>query len=250
MEAILEVCCGDIASVEQARLGGASRVELCSALGVGGLTPSEGFVKAALAVAEGMRVHVLIRHREGDFVYTPQEISVMCDDIRTMQRLGAHGVVIGALTPDGDIDCEACSAMMDAAEGMSVTFSRAFDLCRNGEKALEDIIALGCDRLLTSGMRDSAINGVDTLKKLNAQSAGRITLLAGSGINSENAPIVMRESGITEVHASARHAIDSSMVWRSPDVSMGTPGSDEYTRKTTSSDEVNKIVNNITNSQI
>lgn len=248
MNAIVEVCCGDIASVEQARRGGAARVELCSALGIGGLTPSEGFVKSALGIAGTMRVHVLIRHREGDFVYTPEEISVMCDDIRRMRILGVHGVVIGALTPEGDIDIEASRRMIDAAQGMSVTFSRAFDLCRDGDKALEDIIGLGCDRLLTSGLRNSAANGIDNLKRLNRLSAGRITLLAGAGINAQNAPEIMKETGVTEVHASARHTIGSPMIWRSPDVSMGTPGSDEYSRKTTSEEEVKKIVTNITRS--
>ncbi|WP_435052599.1 copper homeostasis protein CutC, partial [Paramuribaculum intestinale] len=152
---LLEVCAGDIESVYAASRGGAQRVELCSALADGGITPSTGFIRQAVRVP-GMKVHVLIRPRGGDFLYTPEEVASMTDDIVAAREAGAHGVVIGALTPDGDIDMDACRHMMEAAAGMNVTFHRAFDLCRDPFEALDDIIALGCNRLLTSGQAASA----------------------------------------------------------------------------------------------
>ncbi|MDE5954044.1 MAG: hypothetical protein K2G72_05110, partial [Duncaniella sp.] len=137
---LLEVCCGDIASVHAAIAGGARRIELCSALSEGGVTPSAGLI--ARAVGSGIQtVHVLIRPRGGDFLYDEDEISIMETDIRQAVSAGAHGVVIGALTTDGAIDTTACRRLIKAAEGRSVTFHRAFDLCRDPYKALEDIIA-------------------------------------------------------------------------------------------------------------
>lgn len=243
---LLEVCCGDIASVEAARLGGASRVELCSALAGGGVTPSAGFIARARAIAGAdMKVHVLIRHREGDFVYTTDEIEIMHRDIAEAGRLGADGVVIGALTPEGDIDMDACRRMLEARGDMSVTFSRAFDLCRNPKKALEQVIELRCDRLLTSGLEPSAEEGITTLARLNAAAGGRVILLAGAGVNAANAPRIIKEAGVREVHASARESIGSTMIWRSPKVKMGAPGSDEYSRKTTTVRAVREIVDNI-----
>ena len=162
---LLEVCAGDIESVYAASRGEAQRVELCSALADGGITPSTGFIRQAVRVP-GMKVHVLIRPRGGDFLYTPEEVASMTDDIVAAREAGAHGVVIGALTPDGDIDMDACRQMMEAASGMNVTFHRAFDLCRDPFEALDHIIALGCNRLLTSGQAASALDGAPMLRQL------------------------------------------------------------------------------------
>lgn len=241
----LEVCCGDIDSVAAAAAGGADRVELCSALGEGGVTPSLGFIRRALEAADAMRVHVLIRPRGGDFLYDKREVDCMVDDIVAAREAGAHGVVIGALTPDGDVDMEACRRMMEAAAGMSVTFHRAFDLCRDETAALEDIIALGCDRLLTSGRAQSALEGVDTLARLAEQGKGRIIILAGAGVNPSNAAEILERSGCSEIHASARSTVSSGMRYRHQGVSMGTPGSDEYSRKVSDPAIVKEIVTNI-----
>ncbi|MCM1111520.1 MAG: copper homeostasis protein CutC [Clostridium sp.] len=242
---ILEVCCGDIDSVRAAEAGGAARVELCSGLSDGGMTPSAAFITEARRIAPGMKIHVLIRHREGDFVYTDEEIELMRADIAMMRSLGADGVVIGALTVDGDIDVDACRRILADADGLSVTFSRAFDLCREPEKALEDVIALGCDRLLTSGCEPSAEAGVEMLRTLKEQAAGRIILLAGAGVSPANARYICDKGNVSEIHASARASVESPMVYRTAKVSMGTPGSDEYSRKTTSADIVRRIVDSI-----
>lgn len=198
----LEVCCGDLQSVRAAIEGGAHRVELCEALELDGLTPSEAMMESAIGM--GIPVQVLIRVREGDFVYNKDEIYKMRNDIRLARKLGAAGVVIGALMPDGSIDEEAIRCMMDEAEGLSVTFHRAFDVCRKPEEALEKIISLGCHRLLTSGQATTAEQGIPMLKKLVEQADGRIIIMPGAGVNPQNASRILEETGALEIHGSLR----------------------------------------------
>ena len=198
----LEVCCGDLQSVRAAIEGGAHRVELCEALELDGLTPSEAMMESAIGM--GIPVQVLIRVREGDFVYNKDEICKMRNDIRLARKLGAAGVVIGALMPDGSIDEEAIRCMMDEAEGLSVTFHRAFDVCRKPEEALEKIISIGCHRLLTSGQATTAELGIPMLKKLIEQADGRIIIMPGAGVNPQNASRILEETGALEIHGSLR----------------------------------------------
>lgn len=198
----LEVCCADIESVWAAKEGGAHRIELCEALELDGLTPSEVLIRQAIAT--GMPVQVLIRVREGNFVYSSEEVETMAVSIRLAKELGAHGVVIGALTPEGQVDKPAIARMMEEAEGMSVTFHRAFDVCRDPLQALEEIIALGCHRLLTSGQQHSAFAGIPLLRQLTTQAAGRIIIMPGAGVNPQNAMHILTETGATEIHGSLR----------------------------------------------
>lgn len=198
----LEVCCGDLQSVRAAIEGGAHRVELCEALELDGLTPSEAMMESAIGT--GIPVQVLIRVREGDFVYNKDEICKMRNDIRLARKLGAAGVVIGALMPDGSIDEEAIRCMMDEAEGLSVTFHRAFDVCHEPEEALEKIISIGCHRLLTSGQATTAELGIPMLKKLIEQADGRIIIMPGAGVNPQNASRILEETGALEIHGSLR----------------------------------------------
>ena len=198
----LEVCCGDLQSVRAAIEGGAHRVELCEALELDGLTPSEAMMESAIGM--GIPVQVLIRVREGDFVYSKDEICKMQNDIRLARKLGAAGVVIGALMPDGSIDEEAIRCMMDEAEGLSVTFHRAFDVCRKPEEALEKTISIGCHRLLTSGQATTAEQGIPMLKKLVEQADGRIIIMPGAGVNPQNASRILEETGALEIHGSLR----------------------------------------------
>lgn len=204
---ILEVCAANVASARAAAEGGAQRIELCTALELDGLTPSEEEIREA-RVIEGLRVNVLIRLREGNFVYTPEEIATMVAQIETARRLGADGVVIGALTPEGDIDLKACRQMMEAAGEMEVTFHRAFDVCCHPRQALEEIIALGCHRLLTSGQADKAADGTALIRELQEQAQGRIILMPGSGVNPDNAQRILAETGCREIHSSARRPGD------------------------------------------
>lgn len=198
----LEVCCGDLQSVRAAIEGGAHRVELCEALELDGLTPSEAMMESAIGM--GIPVQVLIRVREGGFVYNKDEICKMRNDIQLARKLGAAGVVIGALMPDGSIDEVATRCMMDEAEGLSVTFHRAFDVCREPEEALEKIISLGCHRLLTSGQATTAELGIPMLKKLIEQADGRIIIMPGAGVNPQNASRILEETGALEIHGSLR----------------------------------------------
>lgn len=198
----LEVCCADLASVRAAVEGGAHRVELCQALGLDGLTPSAGMIEEAVGM--GIHVQVLIRPREGDFVYTSDEVACMQRDIRHARRLGAGGVVIGALRPDGCIDAETIRRLVGEAEDLSITFHRAFDVCAQPEEALEEIISLGCHRLLTSGQAQTAQQGIPLLRRLVQQSYGRLIIMPGAGVNTGNAHRILAETGAREIHGSLR----------------------------------------------
>lgn len=189
-------------SVRAAMEGGANRVELCQALGLDGLTPSAGMI--ATAAGMGIPVQVLIRPREGNFVYDKDEVLCMLRDIRHARQLGVNGVVIGALQADGSIDEEAVRLLVEEAEGMSITFHRAFDVCTHPEEALEQIISLGCHRLLTSGQAPTAEQGIPLLKRLVEQAAGRISIMPGAGVNVDNARRILSETGASEIHGSLR----------------------------------------------
>lgn len=240
-ETILEICCGDIDSVAAAVEGGADRIELCSALDEGGLTPSRGLIRQAVKCAGNVPVNVLIRPRGGDFLYTQAETEIMLADIDTARQEGASGVVIGALNPDGSIDTDTCKRLVDEAHGLTVTFHRAFDMCRNPLEALETIISLGCDTLLTSGCAATAPDGCEMLSRLTAASNGRIAILGGSGVNPSNASTLMEQAHLCQLHASARSRSESLMTHRHSGVSMGSPDSDEYSRLTTDKNIVHNL---------
>lgn len=201
MNLLLERCCTTLQQVEEALAGGAGRVELCDCIEVGGVTPSEELIRSA--VATGICVNVLVRPRGGDFVYTPEEVAQMKDSIETCRALGVHGVVIGALTLSGEVDLPVMRELMAAAEKprrLSVTFHRAFDDAADPFKAFEEIIALGCDRLLTSGQEPTAPQGRDLIKALVGRAAGRIIVMPGSGVTPSNVEELAAWCGVTECH--------------------------------------------------
>ena len=200
---MLEVCASTLEAAREAALGGAQRIELCRDLELDGLTPPREWIEEARSI-EGLKLHVLIRPVEGGFVYEEAVFDQMREEIRMCRELGADGVVIGALTPEGDIDVEHLRPLMAEAQGMQVTFHRAFDVCRDPKKALEEIIELGCTRLLTSGQQPTAEVGIPLIKELVQRSADRLIILAGSGVNPDNAARIVCETGITELHSSAR----------------------------------------------
>ena len=241
---ILEICAGSVESAIAARDGRAQRIELCAALEVGGVTPSAGLIAEARKI-EGLTLNVIIRPRGGDFLYNEYEATCMEQDIHTCRQLGVDGVVIGALTAEGDIDTVLCKRLIAAADGMSVTFHRAFDMCRDPRKALEELIEMGCDRVLTSGQATTAMAGIPLLKELVELADGRIIIMPGCGVNSGNAAAILNATGATEIHASARKSVGSGMLFRHSGVSMGNPDSDEYARKETCREEVKAIVRNI-----
>jgi copper homeostasis protein len=241
---ILEICAGSVESAIAARDGGAQRIELCAALEVGGVTPSAGLIAEARKI-EGLVLNVIIRPRGGDFLYNEHEAACMEQDIRTCRELGVDGVVIGALTAEGDIDTTLCGKLIKAANGMSVTFHRAFDMCRDPKEALGQLISLGCHRVLTSGQAATAEAGIPLLKELVQLAGERIIIMPGCGVNSGNAARILKETGATEIHASARKSVGSGMLFRHSGVSMGNPDSDEFARKETDVNEVRAIVNSL-----
>ena len=241
---ILEICAGSVESAIAARDGGAQRIELCAALEVGGVTPSAGLIAEARKI-EGLVLNVIIRPRGGDFLYDEHEAACMEQDIRTCRELGVDGVVIGALTAEGDIDTTLCGRLIKAANGMSVTFHRAFDMCRDPKEALGQLISLGCHRVLTSGQAATAEAGIPLLKELVQLAGERIIIMPGCGVNSGNAARILKETGATEIHASARKSVGSGMLFRHSGVSMGNPDSDEFARKETDVNEVRAIVNSL-----
>ena len=214
----IEVCCPDLASVKRAIEGGADRIELCTALELDGLTPSREEIREAVALchANGVKVHVLIRSREGNFVYNESEVQQMSDEIVMSLEEGADGIVIGALTEDGALDIPTCQKWIAVAKEwqkeqgraeLGITFHRAFDVCNNPMQALEEIIAMGCNRLLTSGQESSAVKGIPMLKKLVEASEGRLCILAGAGVSAENYMQIVEEAGVTEVHGSFKGGV-------------------------------------------
>lgn len=240
---LFEICTNSVESCVAAQAGGANRVELCAGIPEGGTTPSYGEISVARELLSQTRLHVIIRPRGGDFLYSPVEIQTMLKDIEMAKQIGADGVVFGCLTAKGEIDLPVMRELMNASEGLSVTFHRAFDVCCNPQKALEEIIELGCDRILTSGQQATASAGIPLLKELHQQAAGRITLLAGCGVNESNIAQIAQETGIQEFHFSAREVVQSRMEYKNEAVSMGgTVHINEYERNVTTAQRVKNTI--------
>lgn len=238
-----EICANSVESCLAAQMGGADRVELCAGIPEGGTTPSYGNILIAREVLKETKLHVIIRPRGGDFLYSPLEQRIMLKDIENAHQSGVDGVVFGCLTAEGKIDVPLMKLLIEASQNMSVTFHRAFDVCRNPEEALEEIIRLGCDRILTSGQQPTAEKGIPLLSKLQQKAEGRIQLLAGCGVNETNIARIAAETGIHEFHFSAREEIESNMTYRSEVVSMGgTIRVNEYTRPLTTIQRVKETI--------
>lgn len=243
-----EVCANSVESCIAAQKGGADRVELCAGIPEGGTTPSYGEIKTARRTLTATRLHVIIRPRGGDFLYTPLELERMKEDIRICRELGADGVVFGCLTAEGDVDMAKNKELMECANGMSTTFHRAFDRATNPEKAMEDIISLGFDRILTSGQQPKAIEGTELLAKLQKQAGARIKLLAGSGVAEDNILDLYKATGIHEYHFSARVSVESKMSNMRSNVYMGAKGANEQTILVTSEERVRNTISRIVTS--
>lgn len=236
----MEVCANSLTSALAAQEGGAIRVELCDNLPEGGTTPSY----AQIALAKQMltiKVYPIIRPRGGDFLYSKLEFELMKMDIKTCKSLNCDGVVIGILKADGSIDTERCAELVALAAPMPVTFHRAFDMSSDLEKALEDIIGLGCERILTSGGESSAIKGAATIAKLIKQANGRIKIMPGAGVTATNITDLIKLTGATEFHASAKSPVKSDMLFKNPRLTMGTIA-DEFSYDLTNSESVKKLI--------
>lgn len=266
-----EICANSVESCLAAQEGGADRVELCAGIPEGGTTPSYGEIKIARKILTSTKLHVIIRPRGGDFLYTPLELERMQEDILICRELGVDGVVIGCLTEEGEVDMEANRQLIALAKGyalnhsgqplkpMTVTFHRAFDRTANPMRALKDIMMLGCDRILTSGQQPKAIEGIDLLAKLEKKvkeievqgnltkdfPVKRLQLLAGSGVNEDNIRQIYQATGVHEYHFSARVNVPSRMKHYNHEVYMGAKGADESNSLVTSAERVKDTIFNI-----
>lgn len=239
----LEVCANSVTSALAAQEGGAVRVELCENLKEGGTTPSHGQILMARSLLH-IKLYVLIRPRGGDFLYSDLEYQIMMADIRYCIEAGCDGVVIGMLNPDGSIDTERCLEMARLARqwGLGVTFHRAFDMCANQDKALEEIIEMGCERILTSGGKSTAMEGATVINHLVQKARGRISIMPGSGVSEANVADLVHFTGVTEVHSSARISVQSKMQYKNDHILMSNEPGDEYSIDLTSVDRVKKLV--------
>lgn len=222
MKRIIEICANSAQSCVEAEVGGAKRVELCAGIPEGGTTPSYGEIRTAQMLTSTIDINVIIRPRGGDFLYTEAEIQSMALDIEMCKQLKVHGVVFGCLTKEGDIDRELMSRLIDVAKPLSVTCHRAFDVCREPLTALEQLIELGCDRILTSGQQSDAVKGIPLLAELVKQANGRIIIMPGCGVREDNVARIEAETGAKEFHTSARSIVYSKMDYRNEDVPMGS----------------------------
>jgi copper homeostasis protein len=246
----LEICANSVTSALAAQEGGAIRVELCENLNEGGTTPSKGQIMIARKLLH-IKLNVLVRPRGGDFLYTDLEYDIMTADVRCCIEAGCDGIVIGMLNADGTIDKERCLKLIRMAkhEGLTVTFHRAFDTCADQFKALEEIIEMGCDRILTSGGRSTAMEGASVIKRLIEQAAGRIIIMPGSGISETNVADLVTFTGVNEIHSSARVHTRSKMKYENDHILLGLNGGSEFGLDTTDAERVRNILKLATGSR-
>ena len=238
----IEICVDSVTGAMAAEQGGADRVELCDNLMEGGTTPSLGCIKLARKHIR-IGLHVIIRPRGGDFLFSAIETAVMHEDVLAAKAAGADGVVIGCLTAAGDIDLAQTRELIALARPLKVTFHRAFDMGRDPRQALEQLIGLGIERVLTSGQEASSIEGIELIAELNRQAAGRIIVMPGGGITPRNVPKLVAATGVSEVHLSARSNVESDMQFRNARVFMGGAlRPPEFSWKTTDAKIVRAVV--------
>ncbi|MCG2617034.1 copper homeostasis protein CutC [Terrimonas sp. NA20] len=215
MSYLIEIATSDFVTTQSAVKGGADRIELCANLAEGGTTPSAGTIRQCREAFD-VQLYPIIRPRGGDFLYTPEEFEIMLHDVKLSREFGCDGVVIGMLGANGDIDVSQTSKLVEAAYPLGVTFHRAFDRCVDPFKALEQLIGIGCERILTSGQKPGAPEGVELIAELNKAADHRIIIMPGSGVRVDNVRWLSEQTGCTELHSSLRRKTRSRMEFVHP----------------------------------
>ncbi|MBS6869520.1 MAG: copper homeostasis protein CutC [Firmicutes bacterium] len=223
----LECCVDSVESAIAAKKGGADRIELCSALVIGGLSPSQALYRKIREQVD-LPIRVLLRPRFGDFCYTDFEHEIIKEEIRSFRKLGADGIVIGTMKPDGTLNVEQMKKLIEEAQGMSVTLHRAFDMCKNPFMALEEARKLGINTILTSGQKNTCIDGVELLKELVEKAQGETEILVGGGVDASVLPVLAEKTKAKAYHMSGKISMESEMRYRKQDVSMGIASVSEY----------------------
>lgn len=224
---ILETCVDSVESAIAASKAGATRVELCSNLIIGGTSPSKCLFETIRKNTD-IPIHVLLRPRFGDFCYSSYEYEILLGEVKMFRKLGAEGVVIGILTPEGQLDCERMAKLIEAAGDMHITLHRAFDMCKDPFLCLEQAKQLGVQTILTSGQQNSCVQGADLLKELVEKSEGKIDIMIGSGVSARVIPEMYAKTKATSYHMSGKEVLNSRMLYRNESVSMGVADLDEY----------------------
>jgi len=215
MSYTIEIATSDFETTRAAVTGGADRIELCANLSEGGTTPSYGTIYQCRKAFDVL-IYPIVRARGGDFLYTEDEFDIMLRDVKLCKQAGCDGIVIGLLQPDGTIDADRTSTLIEVAYPLGVTFHRAFDRCRDPFEAMEQLIGLGCERILTSGQKPTAIEGIKLIGELNKAAEGRIAIMPGSGVRKDNIKTLAEETGCMEFHSSMREKTKSRMQFRHP----------------------------------
>ena len=241
----IEICVDNVESAIDAQNAGADRIELCNNLQEGGTTPGSGTICSARNNLT-IPLNVIIRPRGGDFLYSDLDYDIMRREIDTCGEYGVNGIVLGILESDGAIDVERTAKLIEFARPMSATFHRAFDMCKDPFKGIEDVIACGADRLLTSGQKNEAEEGIDLINLLIAQAAERIIIMPGSGINQSNIENIARHSGAKEFHLTGRMTVVSEMIFQKQSISMGGSSAiSEFSRKIVDPELIRSIINKL-----
>ncbi len=217
---LLEICCYSVQSAINAEIAGADRIELCAGVHEGGTTPSAACIKQTIELVK-IPVHVIIRPRGADFCYSDLEFDCMLKDIEHCKEMGVQGIVSGVLLADGEIDCVRTKQLLEASDSINFTFHRAFDMVKDQMKALDELIELGVDRILTSGGEQVALKGSETIKILIEKAADRLVVMPGSGISEENIDLLRTKTKAKEFHCSAKVLKKGKMQYKNPQIAMG-----------------------------
>ena len=224
---ILEICVDSVESALAASEGGANRLELCSNLIIGGTTPGKGLYKLVRRECDN-KIHVLIRPRAGDFCYSTFDFEIIKEEVKLFRELGADGIVIGILKPDGTLDIERIKEIITLAGDMSITLSRAFDMCMDPFKALEEAKEIGINTILTSGQKDSCLQGAELINSLVERAGDDIDILIGGGVTPESIKLLYDKTGARSYHMSGKVTLKGDMNYFNREVNMGLSGFDEY----------------------